>query len=131
MVIVAVVAALAYPSYRAQVLRAHRSEAIEALMAAAAEQERFHLANGRYAELLAADAESPSAGLPLAAVTRGRRYRLSLRDAGPVDFTAIATALAEGSQGGDSRCAVFSVRADGRRAAFDAAGADSTLECWR
>ncbi len=131
MAIVALIAALAYPSYHAQVLRAHRSEAIEALLAAAAEQEKYHLANGRYAEALAADVEPPSLGLPLAELTPGRRYRLTLQDAGPVDFTAVATAREGGGQDLDTRCAMFTIRADGRRSASDREGMDTTRDCWR
>ena len=58
--IIGVLASLAWPSYRQYVVRAHRSEAIEALLATAAEQERFLIHFGRYAEGFAGAAGSPA-----------------------------------------------------------------------
>lgn len=126
--IAAILAAMAYPSYRQHLIRAHRTEAIESLLAVAAEQERHHLAHGRYAEDFRADDE---AGLVIAPITATGMYRLDLAEAGPASFLAVATPVAGGPQAADRRCARFTMHANGRRSAFDDEGRDTTRECWR
>lgn len=125
--VIGLLGSLAYPSYREQLLRAHRSEAIEALLAAAAAQERHFLAQGRYAAGFdAADAS----GLPLPAITRGGRYRLQVQLPGPADYVITARPRPGSGQEADQRCSEWSVQADGRRSARDAQGADSSAACW-
>lgn len=130
LVVAATLAAIALPTYRAQVLRAHRFEAMAALLTAAAAQERFHLVHGRYATRLAGEGDGEPA-LTVAPVTPGGRYRLELRDAGTDRYRALAQPVSGRGQEQDARCAVFEIEADGRRSARNAAGADSTAECWR
>lgn len=125
--VIGLLGSIAYPTYRAQLLRAHRSEAIEALLAAAAAQERHFLAQGRYAGGF--DATDASA-LPLPAITRGGRYRLQVQLPGPADYVINATPRRGSGQEDDRRCSEWSVHADGRRSARDAQGADSTAACW-
>jgi type IV pilus assembly protein PilE len=47
-IVVAVLASIAIPSYRQYVLRSHRTEAKAALMNVAAAQEKFYLQNNTY-----------------------------------------------------------------------------------
>lgn len=130
LVVAATLAAIALPGYRAQVLRAHRFEAMEALLSAAAAQERFHLAHGRYATWLSGEGDGEPT-LAVAPVTPGGRYRLELREAGAGRYRAQARPVSGRGQDADTRCAVFEIEASGRRGARDAAGRDSTQECWR
>ena len=130
LVVAATLAAIAVPSYRAQLLRAHRFEAMEALLSAAAAQERFHLANGRYAAWLLGEGDGGPT-LAVAPVTAGGRYRLELHEAGADRYRAAARPVDGRGQDADARCAVFEIEASGRRGARDAAGRDSTTECWR
>ena len=125
--IAALLAALAYPSYRHHLIRAHRTEAMESLLAVAAEQERHHLAHGRYAGSFSMQGDT---GLAVQPVTATGLYRLHLDEAGPSSYVASATP-ADGPQAADLRCARFSIHASGQRAASDAAGRDTTRECWR
>ena len=129
--IVGVLASLAWPSYRQYVVRAHRSEAIEALLATAAEQERFLFHFGRYAEDFAGAAGSPGPGLPIGPESRGGRYRLALSLDPAGHYTASAQPVTGGGQELDRACAEFRIRADGLRTAFGADGRNSTEECWR
>ena len=133
LVVGATLAALALPSYRQQLLRAYRFEAMEALLAASTAQERFHLGHGRYAAWLGDDASAPPGepALPLASTSRGGRYRLELAEAGATGFRALARPVAGRGQDADAACAVFEIAASGRRSARDAAGRDATRECWR
>ncbi len=125
-------AGLALPGYRAQVMRAHRFEAMGALLAVAEAQERHHLAEGRYAAWLADDAgrgDAPALALP--ARTTGGRYVLSITEATPGRFRAVARPLAGRGQDRDARCAEFAIEATGRRSARDSEGRDTTPDCWR
>jgi type IV pilus assembly protein PilE len=132
LVVTATLAALALPGYRAQVQRAHRWEAVEALLAAAAAQERFHLQYGRYASGFADETEAgPGPALPLAATTAAGRYRLAVLEAGADRYRALARPVAGRGQDSDARCAEFAIEASGRRSARDALGRDSTADCWR
>jgi type IV pilus assembly protein PilE len=119
--LVGILAALAYPSYRGSLLRAHRIEAIDALLAVAAAQERFHVQHGRYAWRLDDGTDSPEQGLNIAAVTIGGHYQLGLTDATP---------RAGSGQEADERCSRFSIHANGRRSAADRHGTDTTWHCW-
>ena len=129
--LVAVLASIAWPGYRQYVLRAHRSEAIEALLATAAEQERFLMQHGRYAEDFTGSVGGLAPGLPLDPETRGGRYRLALSLDPAGRYTASALPVSGGGQDLDRTCAEFRIRADGLRTAFGADGRDSTDECWR
>lgn len=126
--LVGVLATWAYPSYRAHLLRAHRFEAIEALLAVAAAQERHHLGHGRYAAGLEPEV---SPGLDMAPVTTGGRYRLLVSASEPDGFVARAQVQQGSGQDGDARCSEFGLDEAGRRWASDRAGGDSTRHCWR
>jgi type IV pilus assembly protein PilE len=128
LLIAATLAVIAVPGFRAQLLRAHRLEAMEALLTLAAAQERFHLDHGRYAAALA---PTDGPGLALAATSATARYRLSIREADAVTYTALAQPAAGRGQEADARCSEFEITASGRRGARDAAGRDSSAECWR
>ncbi len=134
LVVLALVAALvsiASPGYRQYVMRAHRHEAIEALLATAAEQERYLTTHGRYAEDFAVSGSSFAAGLPLLSETRSGRYRLALSLDPAGRYSASAFPVVGGGQELDRTCAEFRIRADGMRAASAEDGHDSTGECWR
>jgi type IV pilus assembly protein PilE len=125
--IVAITMSFAAASYRGHVQRSHRIEAVHALLTAAAEQEKFHLAHGRYGDRLDAEAGSEPPGLPVASSTPRGRYRLAveLADAAQFRITAIPA-------GGfpDPLCARLSLDESGRRQALDRSGRDSTARCW-
>lgn len=122
-----ILAGIAYPSYRAQLLRAHRLEAIEALLAAAAAQERFQLSHGRYADQFASET---GGGLKMHRYTNGERYQLEVVLPGPADFLVRAVPRAGSAQEVDQRCQELWIRADGRRGARDRDGRDSSRYCW-
>lgn len=125
--IVAITMSFAVSSYRGYLLRNHRIEAAHALLAAAAEEEKFHLAHGRYSERLDGAAGSDAPGLPVASTTPHGRYRLSVEVADAARFRIVATA-ADGHP--DPLCAVYSIDESGRRHARGPDGADNTGRCW-
>ena len=124
--IAGILAALALPAYRDHVLRAGRLEARQELMEVAADQERHHSRNGRYA----------TDALPMRApVTAGRR-RLTRSGLYEIEVQAcpgnglsdcyIARARPRGRQSGDA-CGMFSLTSDGARSAEGGSGE----ACWR
>ena len=119
-VVVAVLASIAVPSYRAFVIRAHRTEAKSVLLSLAAAQEKFYLQNNRYADT-AELTVAPPGGLGLPATTENGWYEIDIVDGDADGFEATATAVADQAQ--DSHCAEFSVNQAGVR---DATNDD----CW-
>jgi len=120
-VVIAILAAIAIPSYRQYVLRSHRVEATTALLALAAAQEKFYLQNDTYTDNLT---DAPPDGLGIAdfdADTAGVQtengwYTISIDDdADDEGYTARAAAI--GDQAADSACANFSLTATGVRTA--------------
>ena len=127
--IAGVTASLAFASYRASLLRAARTEAIHGLLAIAAEQEKFHLNVGRYADRLDAAPGAEPPGLAIASLTLHGRYRLAIESADAAGFVAVARAQAAAGQS-DPACARLSIDESGRRRAEDARGRDATAVCW-
>lgn len=125
--IVAITTAFAIASYRGHLLRSHRVEAVQALLAAAAEQEKFHLAHGRYGDRLDAVAGSDPPGLPVASRTPRGRYRLVVEAADASAYRIVAFMPDETD---DPLCARMFIDESGRRSATDAGGRDSTVKCW-
>jgi len=119
--ILALLAAIAVPSYRQYVLRANRTEATTALLQLAAAQEKFYLQNNTYAGN-ALIAVAPPAGLGLSATTGGGRYTVAITAATAATFSATATAA--GAQAADTTCATFTINQAGARTATSA-------NCWR
>ena len=125
--VVAITTTLAMASYRGHLLRGYRVEALQALLAAAAEQEKFHLAHGHYGDRLDAAAGSEPPGLPVASRTPRGRYRLVVEAADASVFRIVAIAV-DGRD--DPLCPRMLIDESGRRSATDDEGRDSTLQCW-
>ena len=125
--IVAITTLLAASTYRKQLQRGHRAQAAQSLLIAAAEQEKFHLANGIYVSRLDAAAGDDPPGLPVASRTPGGHYTIAVTLATAAEFRIAATA--SGSQP-DPACHMMSIDESGRRLATGADGADTAARCW-
>jgi type IV pilus assembly protein PilE len=125
--VVAITTSLAFSTYRRHVQRGHRVEAVQALLAAAAEQEKFHLAHGQYAERLDAAVGSDPPGIPVASTTPRGRYRLRIASADAAGYRLIAERAGAGD---DPSCVMLSIDESGRRLASDSADRDTTASCW-
>lgn len=130
LVIVAITASYALASYRRYLVRSYRLEAVQGLLTAAAEQERFYLAHGRYSGRLDAAVGDEPPGLPVPSITPHRRYEMTIERADAGVFRLVAMPLAAGGQRDDTECRQFSIDESGRRQARDTAGNDSTSRCW-
>jgi len=125
--IVAITTMIAASSYRSQVRRSHRVEAVQALLVAAAEEEKFHLTNGSYGNRLDAVVGSEPPGLPVASRTAGGHYALSIPTATAAEFRVVAIAVSDEA---DPLCRTLWIDESGRRMAMDSRGADSARRCW-
>lgn len=131
MVIVAILATIAYPSYRSQVQAARRADAQQALLALAAALERYHTLNLTYAGAAEGDADTgPPAIFATEAPLDGDRKYYDLRiTAADVDVYTVQ-AQPKNDQDGDG---VLQVSADGSRGwDRDDDGSIGTDErCWK
>lgn len=125
--LVAITTLAAVTSYRHQLRRGHRAEAAQALLLAAAEQEKFHLAYGTYGTRLDARAGDDPPGLPVASRTPSGHYTIAVPLATAAEFRIVATA--SGNRG-DPACRVMSIDESGRRLAQGPAGTDTAGRCW-
>ncbi len=135
MIIVAILAAVAIPSYRNYVIRSQRSDAKDALLALATQQEKHYLQCNSYAGgagSIAAATNCAAGQLQGAATSKNGWYQLAITTAAnATNFTVTATAIAGGNQEQDTDCRTFRVTDRGIRTADDAGGADNTADCWR
>src|SRR5262245_19022208 len=125
--IVAITTMIATSSYRSHVRRSHRVPAVQALLVAAVEQEKFYLAIGRYGDRLDAAIGDDPPGLPVASRTPGGHYRLSTPIASAAAYRVVATAA---DNGADPLCHTLAIDESGRRTSSDAGVADTAARCW-
>lgn len=126
MALVAMLASIAMPGYRRQVLRSNRIEARTALLNIAAAQEKYYLQNNAYANQSALSA-APPAGLGLAGTTANGWYSVVISAADTAGFSASATAT--GTQVADADCATFTINQIGLKGATRSDGSVATA-CW-
>ena len=100
-VIVGILASIAYPSYMSQVRKSRRSDAVQALSRLEQSQERWRANNTAYAPDL------PSLGIS-SATTSGGYYTLAITGT-PTGTTYTATAAGVGSQASDTNCTILTV----------------------
>jgi type IV pilus assembly protein PilE len=127
-VIVVLLASVAYPSYRDQVQKGRRSDAVAALGAMQLAQERHRASSASYAN-------SPQVlGLPV--VSEGGHYDISIQGAGASSYTLVATARAGSSQTRDSACLRMAIGYSNGSTQYLAGGSggelalDSSRRCW-
>jgi type IV pilus assembly protein PilE len=117
-VVVGILAAVAYPNYREFAARAKRNEAKAALLRIATNQERFYLQNNSYTT------DMTQLGFPVGAnyVTDSESYSVTVTAANSSNFTATATYRLGGAEA--SKCSVFQLDGRGTRTSTP----DS--DCW-
>lgn len=132
-VIVAILAAVAVPSYRDSIQKTRRADAREALTRIAAMQERFFFTNNSYTNSGAA------LGLNAAGDSVEGYYTIAVSTTpGTKDgqcgvapcFLLRASPKATGPQAKDTKCAFFTLSHTGKRGALDSDNKVRTAECW-
>ncbi|QQZ30110.1 type IV pilin protein [Thiothrix subterranea] len=147
--IVGILAAIAYPSYTAQVQKSRRADAQIALQEIAQRQEAYFLRNSSYAHDLSIPIpDDPSVkSLRYGTVSHDEHYDLTVfatdRDGGGCDgtnndacinYTVVATPVFGGLQVHDTPCQVFTLDDRGRRrggTTATTAAADNAQTCWK
>jgi type IV pilus assembly protein PilE len=111
--IVAIISALAFPSFMDSFRKGRRSEAFAAINAVQLAQERWRANNPTYSDQLtnAANAVPPGLGQP--GTTPSGYYTMQLSGVGAAGYTVLATAVSGTSQAGDTRCKVLGARMTG------------------
>lgn len=126
-VIVAILAAVAIPSYQDSVRKTRRADAKEALMRIAALQERYFFTNNRYGEFKDLGLTGTS-GCDAKIDSQEGFYEIQLTSCGATSFEIQATAV--GAQLGDTQCRTFTLNHVGKKAAATSGGAEDTGICW-
>jgi type IV pilus assembly protein PilE len=117
-VIIGILAAIAYPNYRDVAARAKRVEAKAALLQIATNQERFYLQNNTFT--------SDMTQLGFNAdpfVSDSGSYSIAVTAADPSDYTAVATYRLGGRE--DDKCSVFQINGAGEKTFTG-----SSENCW-
>ena len=126
LVLIGIIAALALPGYRQQMIRVHRTEAMIALLELQNAEEKYFLRHNLYTGDIAG---APPTGLGLATASSSNKYFLSITVASDGrSFIATATPTPGGGQAVDGECLAFSIDARGRRAV---SGTRDTRQCWK
>lgn len=130
MIIVGILAAVAIPSYRSYVLRSQRSDAKDALLALATQQEKHYLQCNTYGTTIAAATNCAAGEVQGAAASKNGWYTLAIVAGNATTFTVRATAVNGQNQWQDTACRDFTVTQAGVRTARDSGTADNSAECW-
>jgi type IV pilus assembly protein PilE len=130
LVALVVIAAVAFPLWRTHDLRARRADAIEALEALQKAQDRHFGKNAKYASGHVLTLPPPQ-GLGLPAKSRRGFYEIDVtRSADALGYLATAKVIPTPDEAPDSRCMELRLDQHGRRSAVNAAGADTSADCW-
>jgi type IV pilus assembly protein PilE len=136
MVLVAIVTAIAIPSYSNYVRQSRRTDAKSAILDLASLEERYFSTANAYTNLaanLGYAAPGSTATLTNQVVGSGY-YTVSIPTptaataTTPAGYTITATAI--GDQLKDTSCYSFTVTQNGTRTALNSASADNTANCW-
>ncbi len=117
-VIIGMLTAIAYPSYRQYVAKAKRNEAKSALLQIATLQERFYLQNNTYT----ADMTNLGFGAAANNLTDSGSYIVNVTAANANTFSAVATYQNADAEAG--KCATFTINGQGTK------GSTPYNDCW-
>lgn len=131
-VIIAVLSAIAFPSYTQHVKKSHRVDAKNALLDLAAREERYYATNNFYADKLTDLGYSVANGAPVNGTAANSYYTVSVNllggDKTTFQLTAVPTTL--GNQGTDV-CGTYYLDSTGLQTNKSAGGVVITGQsCW-
>lgn len=116
-VIIAILTAIALPSYRQYVLRGHRTDATRALQDLSSRQENYYFSNNAYTSTLS--------DLGATSSIAGQYFTIGIASASTTDYVIEATAV--GAQAQDGGCLTFKLHRSGQQ---ESTGSDSVATCW-
>jgi type IV pilus assembly protein PilE len=129
MLVIAILASIAIPSYRQHAMKVKRADAQTLINSVAQRLERCYTRYSTYANQAAS---VPECNFPASQLTQDGTYAVTIaRTADPNSGTAnqgfVVTATPQGAQANDTRCGVFSITDAGVQ---NATGTDGTAKCW-
>jgi len=116
--IVGIIAAIAYPSYQQHVYKARRAEAKAAITDVAQKLERWYSNQLTYVDGPTVPTQTP------------QYYSLAVNIVSTTQYTITATPIAGKAQAGDTQCASFKMNQSMIKSAKDNQGNDTTSACW-
>ncbi len=131
--ILGILAAIGYPSYQESIRKTNRADAKDALLQAAAAQEKFFFSNNAYSDDLSKLGFTATDGKFL---SREKHYELGVTgptctsNGGRTFPCYTITAQPLGGQVKDKQCSVLSVDQTGHKKASTDASVDSSTVCW-
>lgn len=129
--IVAIIAAIAYPTYQEQIRKTRRADCSGALVSLGNAMERFYTVNSTYLGAAAGGANTgaPAVFSPVCPVDGGdTTYDLSIQAASATTYTL--QAVPAGPQVGD-KCGTFTLTNRGLKGVTGAATGVTWQDCWR
>lgn len=108
--LIASLAAIAMPSYLAYVAKGRRADGQAALMALLQAQEQYRTNCPRYATTVSTSSNCGSQTIEFPGLSTDRHYTLSINEASPTGFTALAQG--QGAQAKDKSCQQLRLRLD-------------------
>lgn len=127
-VIVALIAAIAYPAYRKTLLKSRRSDAKVSLMQFAQEFEQCYAQYGTYDPSKITACPPVESGTPK--VSQDGYYTISVSNLGSGTYTLSATPTSKGGQDDDTTCSKFTINQTNDETASNTGGATTTSTCW-
>ena len=130
-VILAIIVAIALPSYSAQTQKARRTDARNALLDMAGREERFFSVGNAYSQV-PTDVGYAGAAFPVNSSNGYYTITVAVPNPGfPVTTPSfLITATPIGVQANDTTCATFTVNQIGQQTAQNAGGVDTSATCW-
>jgi type IV pilus assembly protein PilE len=135
LVVIAILSAIAYPSFIEQIRKGRRADAITALNQIQQAQERWRVNCPCYAgSITAANAGCPatacatSSGLGLSGTSANAYYTVGISNVSATGYTLTATAT--GPQAADTKCASMSVALAGGNLTYTASPTANANLCW-
>jgi len=130
MVIVSILASVAYPSYVSQMRKSFRTEAATELVSMAQAQEQFFSRYRTYTSVVSAPETcvGPACGLQKPSGLSENEYYTLTANGDATSYTVTATAY--GTQTDDLDCSILTVDNVGLKAAKNASNQDTSDICW-
>jgi Tfp pilus assembly protein PilE len=123
LVALVVIAVVTMAMWHTHGLRSRRDDAVTALLAVQAAQDKFFGTHARYAD--------GTAALGLKSTSSRRLYEISIqRGADALGYWATARSRVLQGERTDTRCVELRIDQNGRRFAVDADGTDRSADCW-
>lgn len=136
LVVLAILAAVVYPSFLDSIRKGRRSDAVASINAVQQAQERFRANRTSYASSISNGSGDSPPGLGLSANSSAGFYTLSLSDTSPLNYTVVATATSGKSQASDTDCVRMAMKVESGTLSYGSAGSSGSIDftdakrCW-